>query len=64
MPVIFDHEKLNVYQRLLDFVDFSGGLLELLLKSLAAHSQLDRISASGALNISEGNEMMIQITIL
>ncbi|MGZ0655228.1 four helix bundle protein [Coraliomargarita sp. W4R72] len=55
MPALFDHEKLNVYQRSLDFVEFADALLELLPKSLAVHSQLDRASTSIPLNIAEGN---------
>ncbi|MGZ0709352.1 four helix bundle protein [Coraliomargarita sp. W4R53] len=51
----FDHEKLNVYQRSLDFVEFADALLEFLLQSLAVHSQLDRASTSIPLNIAEGN---------
>lgn len=55
MPALFDHEKLNVYQRALDFVDFADALLERLPKSMAAYSQLDRASTSIPLNIAEGN---------
>lgn len=55
MSALFDHEKLNVYQRALDFVDFADALLERLPKSMAAYSQLDRASTSIPLNIAEGN---------
>lgn len=55
MPALFYHEKLNVYQRALDFVDFADALLERLPKSMAAYSQLDRASTSIPLNIAEGN---------
>jgi four helix bundle protein len=51
----FDHEKLNVYQRSLDFVEFADGILDALPKNLAAHSQLDRAATSIPLNIAEGN---------
>ncbi len=55
MPPIFDHEKLNVYQRSLDFVEFTEELLSKLPQGLAAHNQLDRASTSIPLNIAEGN---------
>lgn len=51
----FDHEKLDVYQRSLDFVEFADGILEVIPKALAVHSQLDRASTSIPLNIAEGN---------
>ena len=38
MSPVFDHEKLNVYQRSLDFVEFMEEVLARLPKSLAAHS--------------------------
>ncbi|MEZ0276073.1 MAG: four helix bundle protein [Roseimicrobium sp.] len=52
---IFDHEKLAVYQRALDMIEWLDPLLESLPKSIAAHNQLDRASTSAALNIAEGN---------
>jgi four helix bundle protein len=55
MPTIFDHEKLNVYQRSLDFVEFAETLLSDLAKGLAAHDQIDRASTSMPLNLAEGN---------
>ena len=55
MPTIFDHEKLNVYQRSLDFVEFAETLLSDLPKALAAHDQIDRASTSIPLNLAEGN---------
>lgn len=55
MSSVFDHEKLNVYQRLLDFVEFTEELLSGLPKGLAAHHQLDRASTSIPLNLAEGN---------
>lgn len=55
MPKQFDHEKLEVYQRSLDFVEFAEEILSDLPKSLAASDQLDRASTSIPLNIAEGN---------
>jgi four helix bundle protein len=54
-PVLFDHEKLVVYQRSLDFIEWVTPLLEALPKTLAVHNQLDRASTSVSLNIAEGN---------
>jgi four helix bundle protein len=55
MPLIFDHEKLTVYQRALEFVEWVTPLLDELPKSLAVQNQLDRSSTSAVLNIAEGN---------
>jgi len=52
---MFDHEKLQVYQRALRFVDFAHELLAKTQKNMAVHSQLDRASTSILLNIAEGN---------
>jgi four helix bundle protein len=54
-PPLFDHEKLIVYQRSLEFIEWDTLLLEELPKSLAAQNQLDRASTSVPLNIAEGN---------
>jgi len=51
----FDHEKLDVYQRALDFVEFADGILETLPNSFSVRNQLDRASTSIPLNIAEGN---------
>ena len=51
----FDHEKLNVYQKAIQFVGWSSNLLENVPKSSAVHNQLERASTSIALNIAEGN---------
>ena len=51
---VFDHEKLNVYQKTLEFVAWVSHLLEHVPKSAAAYNQLDRASTSIALNIAEG----------
>lgn len=53
-PQLFDHEKLNVYARTLEFVGWATTILERILKSMAVHSQLDRSSTSIPLNIAEG----------
>ncbi|MDP4609820.1 MAG: four helix bundle protein [Opitutales bacterium] len=55
MPEIFDHEKLKVYQRALDFVEFTDALSANVLKGLAVRDQMDRASTSIVLNIAEGN---------
>ncbi len=55
MSAVFDHEKLQVYQRALDFVEFAASVLEELAKRVAAHDQLERASTSIPLNIAEGN---------
>jgi four helix bundle protein len=51
----FDHEKLKVYQRSLDFVELAEAMLTKVPKSHAAFGQLDRASTSVPLNIAEGN---------
>jgi four helix bundle protein len=51
----FDHEKLVAYQRSIEFVAWSGPLLEILPSKLAVADQLDRASTSVPLNIAEGN---------
>jgi four helix bundle protein len=53
--ILFDHEKLFVYQRSLDFIEWVTPLLEELPRPLAARNQLDRASTSVSLNIAEGN---------
>lgn len=51
----FDHEKLDVYQRAIQFVAWSTDLLNELPKVKAVHSQLDRAATSIPLNLAEGN---------
>ena len=53
----FDHEKLDVYRTAIEFVAWSGLLLEERLArcALSAVKQLDRASTSVPLNIAEGN---------
>ncbi|HVS51766.1 MAG TPA: four helix bundle protein [Opitutaceae bacterium] len=55
MPAQFDHERLHVYQKALEFVSFVGPLIEELPAKLAARDQLDRASTSIVLNLAEGN---------
>ena len=60
MKIRFDNEKLKVYQRSLEFVAWSGEILERLPAKLAATGQLDRASTSIPLNIAEGNGRFTQ----
>jgi len=54
---LFDHERLDVYRVAIEFVAWSGELIDGPLRGchLSAVSQLDRASTSVALNIAEGN---------
>ncbi len=51
----FDHEKLHVYQKALEFVVWLNDILERVEKKHAVHGQLDRASTSVVMNIPEGN---------
>lgn len=51
----FSHEKLEVYQKAIQFVAWSGDLIKELPKSHAVRNQLERASTSVPLNIAEGN---------
>ena len=53
--VIFDHEKLKVYQQALRFVAWVDPILERLPTKVSAKDQLDRASTSAVLNLAEGN---------
>jgi len=55
MKTYFDHEKLQAYQKALEFAAWSEVMLERVPKSAAVHGQLDRARTSIVLNISEGN---------
>lgn len=56
---IFDHEKLHLYQRAIQFVAWAEDLLqELADKKLNAKDHLDRASTSVVLNVAEGNGKM------
>jgi four helix bundle protein len=54
-PPQFDHEKLNVYQRALEFIAASTDLLDRIPPRSAVHGQLDRASTAIPLNIAEGS---------
>ena len=55
MSEVFDHEKLNVCRRALDFVEFADRVVSALPKRLAVRDQLDPASTSSVLNSSDGN---------
>lgn len=51
----FDHDKLFVYRKAIEFVAWSSDLLESIPPSRSIHNQLDRSATSIPLNIAEGN---------
>ncbi len=55
MKILFDHEKLDVYQEAIAFCGWVGEFLETVSGKTAAKDQLDRASTSIPLNIAEGN---------
>lgn len=55
MKIFFDHEKLQAYQKALQFAAWVEAVLERIPKSAAVHGQLDRVRTSIVLNIPEGN---------
>jgi four helix bundle protein len=55
MPARFDHEKLTVYRRSLEFVAWAAGLMARLPARHAVQGQLDRAATSIPLNIAESN---------
>ena len=55
MKTYFDHEKLQAYQKALEFAAWSEPILERPSKSAAVYNQLDRARTSIPLNIAEGN---------
>ncbi|OGU55874.1 MAG: four helix bundle protein [Ignavibacteria bacterium RBG_13_36_8] len=55
MQNYFDHEKLNVYQKSLEFILFVEKIKEKIKIKISAFDNLDRAATSIALNISEGN---------
>jgi four helix bundle protein len=55
MELYFDHEKLKVYQKALEFVKWSGNILSNIKTKIAVLDQLDRASTSIVLNIAVGN---------
>lgn len=50
----FSHEKLIVYQRSLDFIEYTNKIFADSSLSINAYQQLDRASSSVTLNIAEG----------
>jgi four helix bundle protein len=55
MRTYLDHEKLEVYQKALEFITWTLPLLEAVPANLSVRNQLDRASTSIPLNIAEGN---------
>jgi four helix bundle protein len=51
----FDHEKLDVYRRAIEFIAWLSGIMEGGVRFGDVKDQLDRASTSIALNIAEGN---------
>jgi four helix bundle protein len=51
----FDHEKLEVYREAIAFIAWLSAILESAVRVGDVKDQLDRASASIALNIAEGN---------
>ena len=55
MEIFFDHEKLKVYQKAIEFVKWSENVNKKVSTKIAVVDQFDRASTSIALNIAEGN---------
>jgi four helix bundle protein len=55
MEVYFDHEKLKVYQKAIEFVKWSDEILSKIKTKNTVADQFDRALTSIALNIAEGN---------
>ena len=53
--IYFDHEKLKVYQRAMDFVIWQEPVLKKLPAGTTIKDQFDRAAISIVLNIAEGN---------
>lgn len=53
--VYFDHEKLKVYQRAIEFSGWVADIIREIQIKNSINDQLDRASSSIALNIAEGN---------
>ena len=51
----FDHEKLRVYQKAVEFVEWVDNLLKKIKVKNSTTDQIDRASESIVLNIAEGN---------
>jgi four helix bundle protein len=55
MKTYFDHERLDVYRKAINFCGWVGEFLASISAKAAAKDQLDRASTSIPLNIAEGN---------
>lgn len=55
MHPYFDHEKLRVYRKAIEFAGWASALLLSASPPASLRSQLERAAASIALNIAEGN---------
>lgn len=55
MEIYFDHEKLKVYQKAIDFIKWSECIFKNVNHKFSVVDQFDRASGSIALNIAEGN---------
>jgi len=55
MQIIFDHEKLRVYQASINLIVWLQKVIACIPKKYAVFDQLDRASTSISLNIAEGN---------
>jgi len=55
MEIIFDHEKLRVYQFSIEFVAWADDLICNTKRKASLKDQLERASTSIPLNIAEGN---------
>lgn len=55
MEIYFDHEKLKVYQKAIEFVKWSENVYKKVSLKISVLDQFDRASTSIALNIAEGN---------
>ena len=55
MSILFDHEKLHVYQASIEFVVWLHKIQDQIPKKHSIYDQLDRASTAIALNIAEGN---------
>jgi len=53
--IVFDHEKLDVYQHALDFIRWCDELQKKQIVARSVETTLDRASTALALNIAEGN---------
>ena len=55
MEIYFDHEKLKVCQKAIDFINWSECIFQKTKYKISVVDQFDRASVSIALNIAEGN---------